>query len=46
MDRSGQVWIGAELALAYGVTDIDGRQPLSPRTFFGDTTRFGDAVVE
>jgi len=46
MDRSGQVWIGAELALAYGVTDIGGRQPLSPRTFFGDTTRFGDAVVE
>ncbi len=46
LDRSGQVWIGAELALAYGVTDIDGRQPLSPRTFFGDTTRFGDAIVE
>jgi len=46
MDRSGQVWIGAELALAYGVTDVDGRQPLSPRTFFGDTTRFGEAVVE
>jgi len=46
MDRSGQVWIGAELALAYGVTDIDGRQPLSPRTFFGDTTCFGDAIVE
>jgi NAD(P)-dependent dehydrogenase (short-subunit alcohol dehydrogenase family) len=46
MDRSGQVWIGAELALAYGVTDIDGRQPLSPRTFFGETTRFGDAIVE
>ncbi|MBP6724338.1 MAG: SDR family NAD(P)-dependent oxidoreductase [Halioglobus sp.] len=46
MDRSGQVWIGAELALAYGVTDIDGRQPLSPRTFFGDTTRFGEAIVE
>jgi NAD(P)-dependent dehydrogenase (short-subunit alcohol dehydrogenase family) len=46
MDRSGQVWIGAELALAYGVTDIDGRQPLSPRSFFGDTTRFGEAIVE
>lgn len=46
MDKSGQVWIGAELALAYGVTDIDGRQPLSPRAFFGDTTRFGEAIVE
>jgi NAD(P)-dependent dehydrogenase (short-subunit alcohol dehydrogenase family) len=46
MDKSGKVWIGAELALEYGVTDIDGRQPLSPRAFFGDTTRFGDAIVE
>ena len=46
MNRSGAVWIGAELALEYGVTDIDGRQPPSPRAFFGDTTSFGDAVVE
>ncbi len=46
MDKSGKVWIGAELALEYGVTDIDGRQPLSPRAFFGDTTRFGEAIVE
>lgn len=46
MSRSGKVWIGAELGLEYGVTDTDGRQPLSPRAFFGDTTHFGDAVVE
>jgi len=46
MSRSGKVWIGAELGLDYGVTDTDGRQPLSPRAFFGDTTHFGDAVVE
>jgi len=46
MDKSGKVWIGAELALAYGVTDIDGRQPPSPRAFFGDTTHFGEAIVE
>lgn len=46
MDRSGRVWIGAELALEYGVTDADGRQPLSPRAFFGDPTTFGDAIVE
>ena len=46
MSRSGKVWIGAELGLHYGVTDTDGRQPVSPREFFGDTTHFGDAVVE
>jgi len=46
MDKSGRVWIGAELGQAYGVTDKGGRQPVSPRAFFGDTTSFGDAVVE
>ncbi|MDH4040333.1 MAG: SDR family NAD(P)-dependent oxidoreductase [Gammaproteobacteria bacterium] len=46
MDKSGRVWIGAELALEYGVTDVDGRQPLSPRAFFGETTSFGEAIVE
>ena len=29
-----------------GVTDIDGRQPPSHRAFFGETTTYGDAVVE
>lgn len=46
MDRSGQVWIGAELGEAYGVLDINGQRPPSHRAFFGDTTQFGDAVVE
>lgn len=46
MDRSGKVWIGAELGAEYGVTDINGRQPPSHRAFFGETTTFGDAVVE
>ena len=46
MDRSGKVWIGAELGAEYGVTDINGRQPPSHREFFGGTTHFGDAVVE
>jgi NAD(P)-dependent dehydrogenase (short-subunit alcohol dehydrogenase family) len=45
MGKSGKVWIGAELGQEYGVTDTDGRQPPSPRAFFGDTTVFGDAVV-
>ncbi|MEP5766613.1 MAG: SDR family NAD(P)-dependent oxidoreductase [Halieaceae bacterium] len=46
MDKSGQVLIGAELAQAYGVQDSGGRQPPSHREFFGEPTRFGDAVVE
>lgn len=46
MDRSGQVWIAAELARQYGVCDTDGRQPQSPRLMFGEPTTFGEAVVE
>jgi len=46
MSRSGKVWIGAELGKEYGVSDINGKQPPSHREFFGDTTTFGDAVVE
>lgn len=46
IDRSGKVWIGAELGQEYGVTDINGRQPASHREFFGETTTYGDAVVE
>ena len=46
MSKSGKVLIGAELALEFGVHDSDGRQPPSHRAFFGETTTFGDAVVE
>ena len=46
MDLSGKVWIGAELGERYGVVDIDGKQPPSHRVFFGETTTYGDAVVE
>jgi NAD(P)-dependent dehydrogenase (short-subunit alcohol dehydrogenase family) len=46
LDKSGKVWIGAELGREYGVTDLDGRYPQSHRAFLGDTTSFGDAVVE
>ncbi|MFC1578764.1 SDR family NAD(P)-dependent oxidoreductase [Pseudomonadota bacterium] len=46
MDKSGRVWIAAELAQQYGVRDTDGRQPVSPRLMFGDPTTFGEAVVE
>lgn len=46
MDKSGKVWIGAELARDYGLTDINGRLPPSHREFFGATTTYGDAIVE
>jgi hypothetical protein len=46
MAKSGKVFIGAELALEYGVTDTNGRQPPSHRAFFGETTTYGDAIVE
>ncbi|MEH6567674.1 MAG: SDR family NAD(P)-dependent oxidoreductase [Halioglobus sp.] len=46
MDKSGKVLIGAELGQEYGITDINGKSPLSHRAFFGETTTFGDAVVE
>lgn len=35
MTLSGQTLIGAELALKYGITDADGRQPPSYRELFG-----------
>ncbi|MCX2976660.1 SDR family NAD(P)-dependent oxidoreductase [Candidatus Marimicrobium litorale] len=46
MDKSGQVWIGAELAQEYGITDMSGETPPSHRAFFGPPTTFGDAIVE
>ncbi|TDG12057.1 SDR family NAD(P)-dependent oxidoreductase [Seongchinamella unica] len=46
MARSGKVWIGAELGEQYGLTDVNGRRPPSHRAMFGETTSFGDAVVE
>lgn len=35
MDLSGQTLIGAELAVKYGITDEDGRQPPSCRDLYG-----------
>lgn len=46
MERSGGVWIGAELAREYGVTDIDGRQPPSFRAALGEPPRYSTTIVE
>lgn len=45
MERSGRIWIGAELAQEYGIRDAGGRQPPSHRPMLGDPTVFGEAVV-
>lgn len=45
MERSGQVWVGAELGEEYGVLDINGKQPPSHRPMLGDTPTFSDAVI-
>lgn len=45
-ERSGKVFYAAELALEYGVTDVNGGQPPSHRQFLGAPTEFSAAVVE
>ncbi len=35
MEKSGQTWIGAELAREYGIEDDGGRQPPSYRDLYG-----------
>jgi NAD(P)-dependent dehydrogenase (short-subunit alcohol dehydrogenase family) len=46
MARSGKTFVGAELAIELGVTDIDGKQPPSHRPMLGDPIEFSSAVVE
>ena len=46
MQRSGGVWIGAELAREYGVTDLDGRLPPSFRAALGEPPRYSKTIVE
>lgn len=46
MERTGQVLVGAELAVELGVTDVEGNQPPSHRQFLGDPPVFSAAVVD
>ena len=45
-EKSGQVLIGAEAALDYGIKDAGGKQPPSHRQFLGAPTQAHPAVVE
>lgn len=46
MVRTGKIWFAAELGAEYGLADIDGRLPPSPRLMFGDETQFSDVVIQ
>lgn len=46
MEKSGKVWIGAELGEEYGIVDVNNQKPVSHRAFFGEPTSYGDAVVQ
>lgn len=46
MKKSGQTFIGAELAADLGVLDIDGKRPPSHREMLGEPVQFSTAVVE
>ncbi|MDD2056469.1 SDR family NAD(P)-dependent oxidoreductase [Pseudomonas sp. GD03860] len=46
MTQSGQVLIGAEAALAYGIVDLDGKQPASYRELLGGPVQAHPAIVE
>jgi NAD(P)-dependent dehydrogenase (short-subunit alcohol dehydrogenase family) len=46
MARTGKVWFAAELGAEFGLADIDGRLPPSPRLMFGEETQFTDVVIQ
>lgn len=46
MEKSGKILVTAELAVEYGVTDIDGRQPMSPTVMLGEPAQANPAVVD
>lgn len=46
MARTGEIWIGAELAGEYGVVDVDGKQPPSHASMLGHPVKFNPAIVE
>jgi len=46
LEKSGQTLVGAEEALHYGITDINGSQPPSHRSMLGDPINWSAAVVE
>lgn len=46
MEKSGQILIGAEAGLEYGVTDVDGVQPQSHRDMLGGPAQGNPAIIQ
>jgi NAD(P)-dependent dehydrogenase (short-subunit alcohol dehydrogenase family) len=46
MQKSGKIWIAAELASSYGITDANGKNPPSHAAFLGEPAQPNPAVVE
>lgn len=46
MEKSGQVLVGAELAVEYGIRDLNGKQPPSHREMLGGPVQAHPAIVE
>ncbi|GAA4883841.1 SDR family NAD(P)-dependent oxidoreductase [Ferrimonas pelagia] len=46
LERSGQVWVAAELAQELGVTDVGGIQPPSHRPMLGGPAQANPAIIE
>jgi NAD(P)-dependent dehydrogenase (short-subunit alcohol dehydrogenase family) len=45
LERSGRTYYAAELAVEYGVNDIDGRQPGSDRAMLGEPAQASPAAI-
>lgn len=45
LEKSGRILVGAELAVEYGVKDVDGKQPPSPAAMLGGPAQANPAVV-
>ena len=46
LERTGKVWIAAELGEELGVKDVDGNQPPSHRAFLGGPADVNPAIIE
>lgn len=45
LERTGKTYYAAELAIEYGVTDVNGRQPGSDRAMLGDPAQASAAAI-
>lgn len=46
MDKSGKIWVSAELAALYGIQDANGKVPPSHAAFLGAPAQSNPAVIE